>query len=374
MAGRSGTKLTARMIRDRLDRELVANVSLRVLDTDRPDTWEVQGRGEMQFAILAEMMRREGFELTIGKPRVVTREVDGKLHEPVERVSIDVPEEYTGVVIQSLALRKGRMESMTNHGTGWVRLEHLVPARGLLGFRSEFQTETRGSGQLHHVFEGYERWAGDIKSRPNGSLIADRSGQATGYSIQSLQERGSLFVGPGTDVYEGMIVGENSRSGDLDVNITKAKQMTNVRSNADVLVRLNPPRTLSLDQAIEYIQEGECVEVTPADIRLRRAVLSASERNSQRSKAARGVPSGGEREPRHDAPAEGERVVEPSGALAHVVERDAVAGAVAVDRPAVSEVDPGVVDRRGLRPDAVRLEAPEEDVAGLEIAAVDALA
>jgi GTP-binding protein len=293
MAGRSGSKLTARMIRDRLDRELVANVSLRVLDTDRPDTWEVQGRGEMQFAILAEMMRREGFELTIGKPRVVTREVDGKVHEPVERVSIDVPEEYAGVVIQSLALRRGRMESMTNHGTGWVRLEHLVPARGLLGFRSEFQTETRGSGQLHHVFEGYERWAGDIKSRPNGSLIADRSGKATGYSIQSLQERGSLFVGPGTDVYEGMIVGENSRSGDLDVNITRAKQMTNVRSNADVLVRLNPPRTLSLDQAIEYIQAGECVEVTPAGIRLRRSVLSASERNRRRSKAARGEPSGG---------------------------------------------------------------------------------
>jgi GTP-binding protein TypA/BipA len=287
LAGRSGSKLTARMIRDRLDRELLGNVSLRVLDTDQPDTWEVQGRGEMQFAILAEMMRREGFELTIGKPRVVTREVDGKLEEPVERVSIDVPEEYSGVVIQALALRKGRMESMTNHGTGWVRLEHLVPARGLLGFRSEFQTETRGAGQLHHVFEGYQRWAGDIKSRPNGSLIADRSGQATGYAIQSLQERGSLFVAPGTDVYEGMIVGENSRTGDLDVNITKAKQMTNVRSNAEVLVRLNPPRTLSLDQAIEYIQEGECVEVTPVEIRLRRAVLSASERNSQRSKSAR---------------------------------------------------------------------------------------
>jgi GTP-binding protein len=287
LAGRSGSKLTARMIRDRLDRELLGNVSLRVLDTDQPDTWEVQGRGEMQFAVLAEMMRREGFELTIGKPRVVTREVDGKLEEPVERVSIDVPEEYSGVVIQALALRKGRMESMTNHGTGWVRLEHLVPARGLLGFRSEFQTETRGAGQLHHVFEGYQRWAGDIKSRPNGSLIADRSGQATGYAIQSLQERGSLFVGPGTDVYEGMIVGENSRTGDLDVNITKAKQMTNVRSNAEVLVRLNPPRTLSLDQAIEYIQEGECVEVTPVEIRLRRAVLSASERNSQRSKSAR---------------------------------------------------------------------------------------
>jgi GTP-binding protein len=287
LAGRSGSKLTARMIRDRLDRELLGNVSLRVLDTDQPDTWEVQGRGEMQFAILAEMMRREGFELTIGKPRVVTREVDGKLEEPVERVSIDVPEEYSGVVIQALALRRGRMESMTNHGTGWVRLEHLVPARGLLGFRSEFQTETRGAGQLHHVFEGYQRWAGDIKSRPNGSLIADRSGQATGYAIQSLQERGSLFVAPGTDVYEGMIVGENSRTGDLDVNITKAKQMTNVRSNAEVLVRLNPPRTLSLDQAIEYIQEGECVEVTPVEIRLRRAVLSASERNSQRSKSAR---------------------------------------------------------------------------------------
>ena len=195
-AGRpSGTKLTARMIQDRLDREILGNVSLRVLDTDRPDTWEVQGRGEMQFAVLAEMMRREGFELTIGKPQVVTREIDGKLHEPVERVSIDVPEEYSGVVIQALALRKGRMESMTNHGTGWVRLEHLVPARGLLGFRSEFQTETRGTGQLHHVFEGYQPWAGEIKGRPNGSLIADRRGQATGYAIQSLQERGILFVG-----------------------------------------------------------------------------------------------------------------------------------------------------------------------------------
>ena len=204
----------------------------------------MQGRGEMQFAVLAEMMRREGFELTIGKPRVVTREVDGRVEEPVERVSIDVPEEYSGVVIQALALRKGRMETMTNHGTGWVRLEHLVPARGLLGFRSEFQTETRGTGQLHHVFEGYQRWAGEIKSRPNGSLIADRRGQATGYAIQNLQERGiALRRAPASDVYEGMIVGENSRTGDLDVNITKAKQMTNVRSNADVLVRLNPPRT-----------------------------------------------------------------------------------------------------------------------------------
>ncbi|HEY8858278.1 MAG TPA: translational GTPase TypA [Gaiellales bacterium] len=288
LAGQSGTKLTARMIQDRLDRELLGNVGLRVLPTDRPDTWEVQGRGEMQFAVLAEMMRREGFELTIGKPQVVTRTVAGKLHEPVERVSIDVPEEYSGVVIQALALRKGRMETMTNHGTGWVRLEHLVPARGLLGFRSEFQTETRGTGQLHHVFEAYQPWAGEIKGRTNGSLVADRRGQATGYSIQSLQEPGILFVDSGEEVYEGMIVGENSRSGDLDVNITKAKQMTNVRSNADVLVRLNPPHKMSLDRAIEYIQEGECVEVTPTDVRIRKAVLEAGARASQRSKQARG--------------------------------------------------------------------------------------
>ena len=287
LAGKDGSRLTARMIKDRLDRELLGNVSLRVLDTERPDTWEVQGRGEMQFAVLAEMMRREGFEITIGKPTVVTREVNGKLHEPVERVSIDVPEEYSGVVIQALALRKGRMESMNNHGTGWVRLEHLVPARGLLGFRSEFQTETRGSGQLHHVFEGYQPWAGEIKSRPNGSLVADRHGEATGYAISSLQERGILFVGAGEEVYEGMLVGENSRAGDLDVNITKAKQMTNVRSNADVLIRLNPPHKMSLDQAIEYIQEGEAVEVTPNNVRLRKAVLGATERNSQRAKAAR---------------------------------------------------------------------------------------
>jgi GTP-binding protein len=289
LAGRNGSKLTSRMIKDRLDRELVGNVSLRVLDTDRPDTWEVQGRGEMQFAVLAETMRREGFELTIGKPRVVTRTgADGKLEEPFERVSIDVPEEFSGAVIGALALRKGRMESLTNHGSGWVRLEYLVPARGLLGFRSEFQTETRGAGQLHHVFEGYQRWAGEIKSRPNGSLVADRTGQATGYAIQSLQERGTLFVGPADQVYEGMLVGENSRRGDLDVNITKAKQMTNVRSNADVLVRLDPPHRMSLDQAIEYIQDGECVEVTPASVRLRKAVLGASERNSERSRKARG--------------------------------------------------------------------------------------
>jgi GTP-binding protein len=287
LAGREGSKLTARMLKDRLDRELLGNVSLRVLDTDRPDTWEVQGRGEMQFAVLAEMMRREGYEFTIGKPRVVTRRVDGELHEPFERVSIDVPEDYSGIVIQALALRKGRMESMTNHGTGWVRLEHVVPARGLLGFRSEFQTETRGTGQLHHTFAGYQPWAGDIRHRPNGSLVADRSGKATGYAIQNLQERGTLLIAPGADVYEGMIIGENSRSDDLDVNVTKAKQMTNVRSNADVLVRLDPPRLMSLDQAIEYIQDGECVEVTPESFRLRKTVLPAGERASARSKGAR---------------------------------------------------------------------------------------
>jgi GTP-binding protein len=287
LAGKDGSRLTARMIKDRLDRELLGNVSLRVLDTERPDTWEVQGRGEMQFAVLAEMMRREGFEITIGKPTVVTREVNGKLHEPVERVSIDVPEEYSGVVIQALALRKGRMESMNNHGTGWVRLEHLVPARGLLGFRSEFQTETRGSGQLHHVFEGYQPWAGEIKSRPNGSLVADRHGEATGYAISSLQERGILFVGAGEESYAAMRVADNRRAGDRDVNHTKPKQMTNVRSNADVLIRLNPPHKMSLDQAIEYIQEGEAVEVTPKNVRLRKAVLGATQRNSQRAKAAR---------------------------------------------------------------------------------------
>jgi GTP-binding protein len=287
LAGRDGSKLTARMLKDRLDRELLGNVSLRVLDTDRPDTWEVQGRGEMQFAVLAEMMRREGYEFTVGKPRVVTRDVDGTVHEPYERVSIDVPERYSGIVIQALALRRARMESMTNHGTGWVRLEHLVPARGLLGFRSEFQTETRGTGQLHHTFAGYQPWAGEIGRRPNGSLVADRSGKATGYAIQNLQERGGLFVAPGADVYEGMIIGENSRSDDLDVNVTKAKQMTNVRSNADVLVRLDPPRLMSLDQAIEYIQDGECVEVTPQSFRLRKTILGAGERASRRSKTSR---------------------------------------------------------------------------------------
>ena len=287
LAGRSGSKLTARMIKDRLDRELVGNVSLRVGDTERPDAWEVRGRGELQLAVLIELMRREGFELTVGKPQVVTREVDGRLCEPVERVTIDVPEAYSGTVIQALAARKGRMEQMTNHGTGWVRLDYLIPARGLLGFRTEFLTETRGTGLLHHVFERYEPWHGDIRGRQNGSLIADRSGQASAYAMANLQERGVLFVSPGDDCYEGMLVGENARAEDLDVNITKAKQMTNVRSNADVLVRLAPPRLLSLDQALEYIEDDECVEVTPDVIRLRKVQLSASARQSARSKGKR---------------------------------------------------------------------------------------
>jgi GTP-binding protein TypA/BipA len=287
LAGRSGSKLTARMIKDRLDRELVGNVSLRVGDTERPDAWEVRGRGELQLAVLIELMRREGFELTVGKPQVITREVDGTLCEPVERVTIDVPEEYSGTVIQALAARKGRMEQMTNHGTGWVRLDYLIPARGLLGFRTEFLTETRGTGILHHVFERYEPWHGDIRGRQNGSLIADRSGQAAAYAMANLQERGVLFLSPGDDCYEGMLVGENARAEDLDVNITKAKQMTNVRSNADVLVRLAPPRLLSLDQALEYIEDDECVEVTPDGIRLRKVQLSASARQSARSKGKR---------------------------------------------------------------------------------------
>jgi GTP-binding protein len=287
LAGRSGSKLTARMLKDRLDRELVGNVSLRVGDTERPDVWEVRGRGELQLAVLIELMRREGFELTVGKPQVVTREVDGTLCEPVERVTIDVPEDYSGTVIQALAARKGRMEQMTNHGTGWVRLDYLIPARGLLGFRTEFLTETRGTGILHHVFERYEPWHGEIRGRQNGSLIADRSGQASAYAMANLQERGVLFVSPGDDCYEGMLVGENARAEDLDVNITKAKQMTNVRSNADVLVRLAPPRLLSLDQALEYIEDDECVEVTPDDIRLRKVQLSASARQSARSKGKR---------------------------------------------------------------------------------------
>ncbi|MPZ60480.1 MAG: translational GTPase TypA [Propionibacteriales bacterium] len=286
LAGRvKGHKVTARLVKDRLDRELVGNVSIRVLPTERPDTWEVQGRGELALAILVEQMRREGYELTVGKPQVVTREIDGKLHEPVERLTVDCPEDYLGTVTQLLAVRKGRMEHMTNHGTGWVRMEFLVPARGLIGFRTDFLTDTRGTGIAHHVFEGYEPWVGDLRTRPTGSLVADRTGSATTYSMFNLQERGTMFVEPGTEVYEGMIVGENSRSDDLDVNITKEKKLTNVRSStAEELERLVPPRRLSLEQSLEFCREGECVEITPTAIRLRKVVLPAADRTKQRGR------------------------------------------------------------------------------------------
>ncbi|MDP9068211.1 MAG: translational GTPase TypA [Actinomycetota bacterium] len=279
LSGRDGDKLTARLVKNRLDQELVGNVSIRVLETERPDAWEVQGRGELQLAVLVEMMRREGFELTVGKPQVVTKEIDGKLCEPVERLTIDAPEDFMGVVTQLLALRKGRLENMVNHGTGWVRMEYLVPARGLIGFRTEFMTETRGTGLLHHVFERYEPWHGDLRTRPTGSLVADRSGPTTSYALLNLQERGTMFVAPGTDVYEGMIVGENARSDDMDVNPTKEKKLTNMRSStSEELVRLIPHKEMSLEQALEFIREDECVEVTPGRVRLRKVVLDASQR------------------------------------------------------------------------------------------------
>jgi GTP-binding protein TypA/BipA len=279
LSGQSGKKVTARLVKSRLDTELVGNVSIRVLPTERPDTWEVQGRGELQLAILVEIMRREGFELTVGKPQVVTREVDGKVHEPVERLTIDAPTDYQGVIIQLLALRKGRLEQMVDHGTGWIRMEYVVPARGLIGFRTEFLTETRGTGLLHHVHERYEPWHGDIRTRPTGSLVADRTGPTTGFALANLQERGTMFVGPGTQVYEGMIVGENSRSDDMDVNPTKEKKLTNMRqSSGDVLVPLIPHRVLSLEQALEFCREDECVEVTPATVRMRKVILDGSDR------------------------------------------------------------------------------------------------
>jgi GTP-binding protein len=288
LAGEAGKKLTARLVKSRLDAETIGNVSIRVLPTERPDTWEVQGRGELQLAVLVELMRRESFELTVGKPQVVTREIDGKLSEPVERLTIDVPEDYVGVVTQLLGLRRGRMEQMVNHGTGWVRMEYLVPARGLIGFRTEFLTETRGTGMAHHVFERYEPWAGDLRTRPSGSLVADRRGAVTSYALFNLQERGSMFVGPGTEVYEGMIVGENSRPDDMDVNPTKEKKLTNVRqSNAEELERLVPPRLLSLEQALEFCREDECIEVTPAAVRMRKVVLVGHEREKQRARKAR---------------------------------------------------------------------------------------
>ncbi|MGI8754088.1 MAG: translational GTPase TypA [Acidimicrobiales bacterium] len=288
LAGRDGSRLTARQIRDRLESELVGNVSIRVLDTERPDAWEVQGRGELQLVVLLELMRREGFELTAGQPQVLTREIDGTLHEPVERLAIDVPEDYVGVVTQLLALRMGRLDQMVNHSTGWVRFEYLVPARGLIGFRTEFLTETRGTGVLHHVFERWEPWAGEMRTRPTGALVADRRGATASFALFGLQERGALFVGPGQEVYEGMIVGENSRPADLDVNAIKEKHQTNVRAaSADILVRLIPARQLSLDQALEFLREDECVEITPGAVRLRKAELDKTARLKSARRGAR---------------------------------------------------------------------------------------
>ena len=280
LVGRTkGTKVTARLIKDRIDRELVGNVSIRVMPTESPNSWEVQGRGELALAILVEQMRREGYEMTVGKPQVVTREIGGKIHEPFERLTIDAPEEYLGAITQLLAVRKGRMEQMTNHGTGWVRMEFVVPSRGLIGFRTEFLTDTRGTGIANHVFEDYEPWVGELKTRQNGSLVADRTGAATSYAMFNLQERGAMFLEPTTEVYEGMIVGENSRVEDMDVNICKERKLTNVRSaTSEVLERLVPSRKLSLEQALEFCREDECVEVTPVAVRIRKLVLAQHER------------------------------------------------------------------------------------------------
>ena len=274
-----GAKVTARMVKDRLERELVGNVSLRVLPTERPDTWEVQGRGELALAILVEQMRREQYELTVGKPQVVTRVIDGKTYEPMERLTIDAPDEHLGAITQLLATRKGRMEQLVNHGTGWIRMEWLVPARGLIGFRTEFLTDTRGTGILHHVFESYEPWVGALRTRNTGSLVADRTGVVTPFAMLNLQERGTLFVEPTTEVYQGMIVGENSRSDDMDVNITKEKKLTNMRaSTSEETEKVIPPRKLSLEQALEFCREDECVEVTPVAVRLRKVTLDATQR------------------------------------------------------------------------------------------------
>jgi GTP-binding protein len=279
LAGGSGTKLTARQIKARLDAELIGNVSIRVLTTERSDTWEVQGRGELQLAILVETMRREGFELTVGKPAVLTREIDGTIHEPTERLTIDVPEEHVGSVTQLLGERKAKMEDMSNHGTGWVRLDYVVPARALIGFRTEFLTETRGTGMLHHVFDGYIPWAGEIRTRTKGSIVADRTGETTGYAIAALQERSALYVAPGVKVYEGMIVGENPRNEDMDVNIVREKKQTNIRTqSSDDTIRLTPPKLFSLEQALETIADDECVEVTPETVRMRKTVLDAGDR------------------------------------------------------------------------------------------------
>ena len=279
LAGQSGKLLTARQVKDRLDKELIGNVSLRIFNTERPDAWEVQGRGELQLAVLVEIMKREGFELTIGKPQVVTKTIDGKLHEPMERLTIDCPEDYLGVITQLMALRKGRMEQMVNHGTGWIRLDWRVPSRGLIGFRTEFLTETRGTGLLHHVFDGYEPWHGELRTRPTGSLVADRRGVATSYAIAAIQERGTIFIEPGMEVYEGMVIGENSRADDMDVNAVREKKLTNMRaSGSDEAEKLIPPKKLNMEGALEFCGEDECVEVTPAVVRIRKVILDQGER------------------------------------------------------------------------------------------------
>jgi GTP-binding protein len=286
LAGQSGKLLTARQVKDRLDKELIGNVSLRINNTDRPDAWEVQGRGELQLAVLVEIMKREGFELTIGKPQVVTKTIDGKLHEPMERLTIDCPEDYLGVITQLMALRKGRMEQMVNHGTGWIRLDWRVPSRGLIGFRTEFLTETRGTGLLHHVFDGYEPWHGELRTRPTGSLVADRRGVATSYAIAAIQERGTIFVEPGMELYEGMVIGENSRADDMDVNAVREKKLTNMRaSGSDEAEKLIPPKKLNMEGALEFCGEDECVEVTPAMVRIRKVILDQGERGRAASRA-----------------------------------------------------------------------------------------
>ena len=286
LAGQSGKLLTARQVKDRLDKELIGNVSLRINNTDRPDAWEVQGRGELQLAVLVEIMKREGFELTIGKPQVVTKTIDGKLHEPMERLTIDCPEDYLGVITQLMALRKGRMEQMVNHGTGWIRLDWRVPSRGLIGFRTEFLTETRGTGLLHHVFDGYEPWHGELRTRPTGSLVADRRGVATSYAIAAIQERGTIFIEPGMELYEGMVIGENSRADDMDVNAVREKKLTNMRaSGSDEAEKLIPPKKLNMEGALEFCGEDECVEVTPAMVRIRKVILDQGERGRAASRA-----------------------------------------------------------------------------------------
>lgn len=286
LAGQSGKLLTARQVKDRLDKELIGNVSLRINNTERPDAWEVQGRGELQLAVLVEIMKREGFELTIGKPQVVTKTVDGKLHEPMERLTIDCPEDYLGVITQLMALRKGRMEQMVNHGTGWIRLDWRVPSRGLIGFRTEFLTETRGTGLLHHVFDGYEPWHGELRTRPTGSLVADRRGVATSYAIAAIQERGTIFIEPGMELYEGMVIGENSRADDMDVNAVREKKLTNMRaSGSDEAEKLIPPKKLNMEGALEFCGEDECVEVTPAVVRIRKVILDQGERARSASRA-----------------------------------------------------------------------------------------